>query len=628
MRYLLKCYVRYLSLSILVSFISPGLFSADRFNILTFTPHPDSGSFFHIMDTSTLYQLQFNVGSMVSYNGLQLKERYTDVKIVDSILEEHFFGAFGVTDWMEIGFSAPLIFKGYFYDVNSTSNIKKDYLTGDAVAMMKFRILDRESSPIGLAIAPFVTIPIGDERYFLGEGGVSGGGDLILDAKLGKYALVALNLGMRGGEKVSFRDIDKGNCIMRLGGGVSVKPSDFLSISGEVFTESPTNHLFANKVSTPVEAAGGVTLDIAKTGLKVYAGGGAGIIRGAGSPNWRFFGGLSYRLMNSKYIAMDTRRAGVTVSEAAKKEEMFIQLKEKCPSPDKYDPNRDDPACPKYYELKEMSDLVVKCPSNPADFNPEIHDQSCPKVYTLNKVYSPAEVRTIYMMSFVDLSLRCPDTVEEYNPNVHDPACPKYYDLKLAAETMMKCPSNPADYDPNIHDPACPKVYEIKEEYGKENWVVVKSISIADSDSDGVADVFDRCPATPGEAERDGCPKEKAVISGEILKTAQPIEFAFNSVDIKKSMIPVLFDVVEAMAENKNLRLRVLGYADILGTKRANLSVSKTRAERVRDYLVKIGADPSRLEAVGMGASDFVASNATPEGRARNRRVVFAVIAK
>jgi len=65
----------------------------------------------------------------------------------------------------------------------------------------------------------------------------------------------------------------------------------------------------------------------------------------------------------------------------------------------------------------------------------------------------------------------------------------------------------------------------------------------------------------------------------------------------------------------------IVGHSDNQGTLDANLALSQRRAEAVRDALVSRGVAAERLDARGVGFLAPVASNATEEGRARNRRV-------
>jgi outer membrane protein OmpA-like peptidoglycan-associated protein len=67
--------------------------------------------------------------------------------------------------------------------------------------------------------------------------------------------------------------------------------------------------------------------------------------------------------------------------------------------------------------------------------------------------------------------------------------------------------------------------------------------------------------------------------------------------------------------------MQVEGYTDNVGTEATNLKLSESRAKAVRDFFESQGIASSRLSSVGKGPADPVADNATPEGRAKNRRV-------
>ncbi|EQD77955.1 OmpA/MotB domain-containing protein [mine drainage metagenome] len=66
----------------------------------------------------------------------------------------------------------------------------------------------------------------------------------------------------------------------------------------------------------------------------------------------------------------------------------------------------------------------------------------------------------------------------------------------------------------------------------------------------------------------------------------------------------------------------MIGYTDDTGSAAANLVLSRQRAQAVAQTLVAHGVRASRIHVEGRGEADPIASNATPEGRARNRRVV------
>jgi outer membrane protein OmpA-like peptidoglycan-associated protein len=72
--------------------------------------------------------------------------------------------------------------------------------------------------------------------------------------------------------------------------------------------------------------------------------------------------------------------------------------------------------------------------------------------------------------------------------------------------------------------------------------------------------------------------------------------------------------------------LEIAGYTDSSGNPAKNVVLSQKRAEAIRDALIKEGANPDLLVAKGYGDADPIASNATPEGRARNRRIEYHII--
>lgn len=72
--------------------------------------------------------------------------------------------------------------------------------------------------------------------------------------------------------------------------------------------------------------------------------------------------------------------------------------------------------------------------------------------------------------------------------------------------------------------------------------------------------------------------------------------------------------------------IEVGGHTDNTGDSAANLQLSQQRADAVRDYLVRQGADASALVTKGYGDTRPIASNDTEEGKFRNRRIEFSVM--
>ena len=71
----------------------------------------------------------------------------------------------------------------------------------------------------------------------------------------------------------------------------------------------------------------------------------------------------------------------------------------------------------------------------------------------------------------------------------------------------------------------------------------------------------------------------------------------------------------------------IYGYTDSTGRVEYNQTLSEQRAASVRAYLASKGLSGSRIKTKGMGVNDPIASNETPEGRSKNRRVEFTITA-
>jgi outer membrane protein OmpA-like peptidoglycan-associated protein len=96
------------------------------------------------------------------------------------------------------------------------------------------------------------------------------------------------------------------------------------------------------------------------------------------------------------------------------------------------------------------------------------------------------------------------------------------------------------------------------------------------------------------------------------------------------TLLPRAREKLDALAEallrlDTDQRFVIEGHTDSTGSDRVNERLSRQRAAAVRAYLIKQGVDADRIEAIGRGEDEPVASNANPEGRANNRRVEIVV---
>jgi len=112
-----------------------------------------------------------------------------------------------------------------------------------------------------------------------------------------------------------------------------------------------------------------------------------------------------------------------------------------------------------------------------------------------------------------------------------------------------------------------------------------------------------------------------------IVNKSLSIHFATNSDEIMAGSYFTLDSLGETMLAFGNTYLQIEGNTDARGNEQANKTLSQRRAESVRAYLVKNFNIPAqRFVAVGRGAENPVASNATEDGRAMNRRTDIKVV--
>ena len=176
--------------------------------------------------------------------------------------------------------------------------------------------------------------------------------------------------------------------------------------------------------------------------------------------------------------------------------------------------------------------------------------------------------------------------------------CPLYSDADAVPDYLDKCPGTKPGVAVDAN--GCP----------------------LDSDGDGVADALDTCPATPAGVRVNprGFP-----LAGERIAIVTNINFDFDRAEVRQNVKQRLARVIQLLKEMPDVDVEIVGYTDNIGSEAYNLALALRRAESVRNYMVARGIDDARLSVAGRGKTDPLVSNATPEGRAVNRRVEFVV---
>jgi len=125
-------------------------------------------------------------------------------------------------------------------------------------------------------------------------------------------------------------------------------------------------------------------------------------------------------------------------------------------------------------------------------------------------------------------------------------------------------------------------------------------------------------PPPPGPPPPDPCANLQAAINAV---TGGPITFAADGFSLTPADNQILSQVADKLKACPNAHITLNGYTDNTGTEGINIPLSSQRGNTVADFLVAQGAARDHLVVRGLGSINPVASNDTPDGRAKNRRV-------
>jgi len=151
---------------------------------------------------------------------------------------------------------------------------------------------------------------------------------------------------------------------------------------------------------------------------------------------------------------------------------------------------------------------------------------------------------------------------------------------------------------------------------GREQQLEAEKTARAEADK-RAKEAMDRLAASVGTVKQE--PRGMVItLSGSVL-------FASN----KDALLPAAQDrlglVAEALKTQADHKITVEGHTDSQGSAGSNQSLSDRRAQAVASFLVSRGVPADQIRSEGLGPNRPVADNASPEGRANNRRVEIIV---
>ncbi len=220
---------------------------------------------------------------------------------------------------------------------------------------------------------------------------------------------------------------------------------------------------------------------------------------------------------------------------------------------------------------------------------------------------------------------KCPNTPR--GAYIDEEGCPKDADGDGIFDGMDDCPETPPAAKGFVDIHGCPidSDYDGIPDYldrcrsGPIGALVDEFGCPTDGDGDGVYDGLDDCPATqPGiEVDERGCIDVSFINKPYLVN----VDYRPGSFELDPRTKERLKPLISKLKILNQVKITINGYTDNVGPAEANQTVSQRRANRMRDWLESEGISRDRMTAVGKGETNFLTSNDTADGRAKNRRI-------
>jgi outer membrane protein OmpA-like peptidoglycan-associated protein len=165
-----------------------------------------------------------------------------------------------------------------------------------------------------------------------------------------------------------------------------------------------------------------------------------------------------------------------------------------------------------------------------------------------------------------------------------------------------------------------PSVRVTVEQKGWKQWQQQKSEELARIRAEN-SQLRQQLAQLQGEQSLEGVANVKQDERGIILTLNGGVLFEFGKDELLPDAKSKLDTLAQVLQQAPDAKFTVEGHTDSKGSADYNKQLSERRAEAVKDYLVSKGIAAANIEAVGRGEDEAIASNASPEGRANNRRV-------
>ena len=475
----------------------------------------------------------------------------------------------------------------------------------------------------GLGVVPFVVLPTGAPKKFLGNGGVAGGGSVAATYERNKLT-VGAEVGLQFNPGIETGNLTNPDRLtVGLSGGWLLRPN--LGLNLEAHLALPFEKNVVAAAEAPAEILASVR-NRTESGIYWTAGGAAAISRGAGAAQYRFFLGGGWGKASSPVPPdVDTDGDG------------FLDPVDGCVA-EKETVNQynDADGCPD--ALANLSVTVRRNQQNAA--RAEVSITGTAEPYSGNYTpENPVRLEGLMPATTLQVSARNGVCLAGAAPIVLGEG-----DNSLVVELE---PLRAASVRVEVVDPAGAAVPGAQVTWGREpgGCVPVEPLALDAAGTGkqpvgvGSHTIFVTAPTYTVFTEDIDLKEGEERLVRVVLKPAKvqleqkrivildKVFFDYNSATIQAVSYELLDQVANTLKANPDILLvEVAGHTDSDGNDNFNLELSQRRVEAVLQYLVARGVAPERLVAKGYGESRPVANNRSPDGKAKNRRVEFQIL--
>ena len=568
---------------------APSASAQDGFDVQNMAPGVSrSTAYWNAPFAQTLQQGGYDLALFLNYADSPLVLLNPDgertEELVSGMLTAEIMGAFGLTNWLDLGISIPLILAQSGEELTLLRGADASdagFGIGDvrvhARAAFLSDVVEGQSGPmLGLDVG--LRLPTGDEEVYQG-GEFRAEPRLLFDWVFANRSRVGLQAGYllrpsRALENVTVND----QLTLSGAGAVALGAQGRGWIIPELRAQFGVLEGGVDDNDASLEALIGGRWE-ATNRILLELGTGMGFLDGVGSPDFRIFAGVSFH----------------SPREGDRDGDGYLDSEDGCPDePEDFDGFEDGNGCPD--------------PDNDGDGVLDTEDGS-PRGDGFGS---------------------CADDPEDFDGFEDEDGCP---DPDNDGDGVLDVNDGPSDgglYGSCLNDPE-----------DRDGYEDADGCPDPDNDGDGYPDVtdgevgddgFGSCMNEPedfdGDRDEDGCYDQEVItVTCVAIEIDSRVYFDTDSDVIQRRSYSLLDGVAEVLRENTYVRLlSIEGHTDDRASDAHNQDLSERRAASVVRYLVDAGVSRDRLRSVGHGEGQPIDTNGTEAGRQNNRRVEFLII--